>query len=216
MTNNKLQVLYFYAVTICIVTNNIKCASQDEYRDQICKTNYILRDLNDDQKEQLVNQLIQGYTDARIQVLIFPPVTAFFSNRVKARAFESIITREWNIQELLSVIIGREPTIDSINPIDYDTAVNSRYVVLHTIFNYVLHQRMNRIQMCNNGEITKCRLLGIITRALNPGFRYTQGCNEVLNCVIGLEAKGDRPVQMIEYVDLILPEGFFKTELDMN
>ncbi|XP_050437900.1 uncharacterized protein LOC126844088, partial [Adelges cooleyi] len=125
----------------------------------------MLNDLNDNQKYQLVNGLIRAYSY----------VPALLVNRGRAKAFDLVISQE---RDILYFVTVQEPTIDLSDPIDYDTAVNNRHTLIHNIFHHVLHRQMNDTRMCKNGESTKCKLLGIITRALNPGFRYTQGCNE--------------------------------------
>ncbi|XP_050421647.1 uncharacterized protein LOC126834059 [Adelges cooleyi] len=213
----KLQVFCFFAITICIVINNIKCASPDECRDQICKTNNKLSNLTDNQKYQLVNGLIRAYSYARIQVLIFPPVPELMASRGRAKAFDSIITQE---QDILQFITDQELAIE-YDLTDFNTAVYNRHQLIRTIFNHVLHHQMNNIQMCVNDEGKKCKLVGIITRALNPEHRFTQRCNEEFKCVIALEgmitADGVVPTyntRVENYVDRRLPSGLYKTELE--
>lgn len=43
---------------------------------------------------------------------------------------------------------------------------------------------LENVQMCVDNENKKCLLVGLIKRADNPRFVYTQECNDDLMCVI--------------------------------
>ncbi|XP_050427311.1 uncharacterized protein LOC126837449 [Adelges cooleyi] len=111
-------------------------------------------------------------------------VAELLSNRGRARALDSIITNERILQDALIFIIGSETTIDLDNTDSYDSAVENRNNILKKLFQDVLKNIMKNVQMCTGKERTKCLLVGLIKRADNPQFVYTQGCNDHLVCVI--------------------------------